>query len=138
MRSPGHRDHPAHKVVEQRGPGRVRVEVGGEVVADSQDVIAVHEDANPIRYYFPRTDVRMDHLTPTATSSTCPYKGRASYFAVRAGGQELKDAAWSYEEPYEEHQGLAGRIAFWDDRFPAGAIRRADAAPAEGPADGAR
>jgi uncharacterized protein (DUF427 family) len=31
---------------------------------------------------------------------------------VTAGGRRLEDAAWSYEEPFDEHVALAGRIAF--------------------------
>jgi uncharacterized protein (DUF427 family) len=35
-------------------------------------------------------------LAESATPYTCPWKGRAQYFDVRAGTQTLRDAAWSY------------------------------------------
>lgn len=114
--SPGHQKWPDHKVRESAVDGRVTVEVEGEVVAESRDVIRVDEDRHPVRYYFPRADVKMDRLQPSETTTTCPFKGQASYYHLKFGGQLFEDAVWSYEEPYDEHRALAGRLAFWDDR----------------------
>jgi uncharacterized protein (DUF427 family) len=117
MKSPGHRQHPTHRIVERRDAGRLRVQLGADVLAESNDVIEVDEDGNPRRFYFPRADVRMDALAPSETHSHCPFKGDARYFSLKFGDGLLADAAWSYETPYEEHAGLAGRIAFWSEKF---------------------
>jgi uncharacterized protein (DUF427 family) len=121
--SPGHRKWPEHKVQEQHLDERVRVEVGGELVADSSDVIRVREDENPPRYYFPRADVQMDKLERTATTTQCPFKGTARYFSLRTGEKTLEDAVWTYEEPYDEHVALKDRVAFYDDKIPEIEIR---------------
>lgn len=118
-KSPGHQQHPEHKVRERQLDQRMRVEVNGETIADSGDVIRVDEDGSPARYYFPRGAVAAHHLERSDTTSQCPFKGTARYFHLTAGGRRFADAIWSYEEPYEEHQALKDRLAFYDDKLPA-------------------
>src|ERR671919_2126265 len=112
-KSPGHHKWPQHKVQEQHLRERVRVEVDGEVLADSGDVIRVDEEGHPARYYFPRKDVQMKRLSPSDTTTDCPFKGEAHYFSIKLDDRELRDAVWTYEQPYDEHRELAGRVAFY-------------------------
>jgi uncharacterized protein (DUF427 family) len=115
-RSPGHQQHPEHKVVETPVDARMTVELNGEQLADSRDVVKVNEDGQPARFYFARSDVKTEHLKASDTTTLCPFKGRASYFHIRHGDHQVEDAAWSYEEPYDEHAGLRGRLAFDESR----------------------
>ncbi|MBP0598311.1 DUF427 domain-containing protein [Herbaspirillum sp. LeCh32-8] len=117
-KSPGHQQHPDHKVEEQRVAQRVTVRVGEQEVAGSDDVIAVHETDCPTRYYFPRTALKSQRIQPSATTSHCPFKGSASYYDLMLEDRSLHDAVWSYEDPYDEHRALQGRLAFYDDKLP--------------------
>ena len=117
-KSPGHQKWPDHQVREEPPRQPMEVEVEGVVVASSADVIKVVEDKSPVRYYFPRTDVRTDKLKRSQTTTECPFKGTASYYSLNVGERQLADAIWSYEDPYDEHQALKGRMAFYDDRLP--------------------
>jgi uncharacterized protein (DUF427 family) len=94
----------------------VRVLVNEEVVADSTRPTLLFETGLPVRYYLPKSDVRMDLLEPTESTSRCPYKGVARYWSVRAGGEVVPDVAWSYPFPLPESVKVAGLIAFYDER----------------------
>ena len=117
-KSPGHAKWPKHQIRERHVSDHLIAAAGGEPLADSSDVIRLEEDGHPARHYFPRDDVRMDRLQSSATTTQCPFKGTAVYFNVVAGGKVLKDAAWSYESPYDEHADLKERVAFYTERAP--------------------
>jgi uncharacterized protein (DUF427 family) len=125
MKSPGHQKWPKHKVAEEHVDQRVQVEIAGEIIADSSDVVKVEEDGHPPRYYFPRSDVKMDKLSRSETTTECPFKGTAHYFNVEAGGKTLADAVWTYEDPFDEHRGLKDRLAFYEEKVPEMSVRAA-------------
>ena len=102
-----------HRISTHPSEQKVRVEFDGEVLAESTRAIALEETGLPTRYYLPREDVRMDLLTPTDTTSHCPFKGDASYFSAPT----VKDAFWVYENPSEEDaKPIAGLLAPWPGR----------------------
>jgi uncharacterized protein (DUF427 family) len=94
----------------------IRVEVAGELVAESRRPHALFELPLPTRWYLPADDVRMDLLEPSDTVTQCPYKGTARYWSVRAGGDLHPDLAWSYPDPVPENPRIAGLICFFNER----------------------
>ena len=44
---------------------RIRVQFAGKIIADSKKVLIMHETGHVPVYYFPMTDVRMEHAEPT-------------------------------------------------------------------------
>ncbi|MEE9415728.1 MAG: DUF427 domain-containing protein [Acidimicrobiales bacterium] len=95
---------------------RVRVLVDGEVLADSVRSSVLYETGAPARYYLPKVDVRMDLLTPTDTSSACPYKGWANYWNVSVGGADHSDLAWGYRTALPESAGITGLVCFYNEK----------------------
>jgi uncharacterized protein (DUF427 family) len=114
--SPGHQKYPDHKVKEEFPNIRMEVFFNNEKIADSTNVIRVIEDKHPVRHYIPREDVRMENLVRTSLSTECPFKGSASYYTIKVGDRESENAVWSYETPYDEHQDLKDRLAFYSDK----------------------
>ncbi len=94
----------------------VRVLVDGEVVADSARASILYETGLPARYYLPKSDLRMDLLMPTDTSTACPYKGWAEYWSVTTGGTTHDDVAWVYRTPLPESEGIAGLVCFYNEK----------------------
>jgi len=95
---------------------RVRVVVGGEVIADTVRALRVLETTGAPVYYLPREDVRMDRLRPSAGTSQCEWKGTASYWSCETAGRRFADVAWSYERPKTGFEALAGHLAFYAGR----------------------
>ena len=80
----------------------------GKVLAESDETVVVEGN-----HYFPRESVKEEFFEESATHTTCPWKGEASYFNVVAGGEVNKDAAWYYPEPKDAAKEIKGRVAFW-------------------------
>ena len=78
------------------------------VIAESDDTVVVENN-----HYFPLDAVAPGTLTPSATTSHCPWKGTANYYSVTAGGKTNADAAWYYAEPKSAAANIKGRVAFW-------------------------
>jgi uncharacterized protein (DUF427 family) len=94
----------------------VRVEIDGATIAESTSPRLLFETGLPVRYYLPKTHVRLDLLIPTDTVTHCPYKGDAEWWSVRTANTIHDDLAWSYRTPLPESQKIAGLIAFYNEK----------------------
>jgi uncharacterized protein (DUF427 family) len=112
----GHPRDPYSRIDVYRTSRRVCVTVGGEVVAESVRTRALFETGLPTRYYFPPEDVRLDLLDPSPKRTRCAYKGSASYWHVRAGGELHDDLAWTYPDPQHDAEPVRDLIAFFNER----------------------
>lgn len=107
-----------HKRVDVMPSSRhVKVVVEGDVIAETRRPHLLFETGLPTRYYIPRTDVRLDLLEKTTTSTECPYKGRAEYWSIRAGGKVHPDLVWSYPFPIPECTKIAQLMAFFNEKL---------------------
>src|SRR5689334_3608792 len=80
-RNVSHPRDPFHRIDIVHSSRHVRIEAGGEVLAESAKPYVLFETHLPARFYLPAQDARTDLLTPSATRTWCAYKGEASYWA---------------------------------------------------------
>ena len=92
---------------------RVRVALGGVIVAESERAHRVLETSHPPVYYVPPEDVAEGALVAAPGTTFCEWKGTARYHTVRAGGREAPRAAWSYPDPVPAFAAIAGHVAFY-------------------------
>lgn len=106
-------DGPKHRIFVERSSKRVRVEIAGEIVADTTRALQLHETGLLPVYYIPLEDVRRDLLTSTDHHTTCPFKGEASYFTIAVGDRVEENVAWTYPEPLDDVSTIADHVAFY-------------------------
>jgi uncharacterized protein (DUF427 family) len=94
----------------------IEVVVAGKTVADTHRPSILFETGLPPRYYVPLSDVHMDVLRPSATTSRCPYKGTAGYWSIEVDGQRFDDLVWIYRTPLPESQKIAGMACFYNEK----------------------
>lgn len=78
------------------------------VLAESAETIVVEGN-----HYFPPESLKREFFRESASHSTCPWKGVASYYDVVVGDATNGDAAWFYPETREKARSIQGYVAFW-------------------------
>ncbi len=79
--------------------------------------LELRETGHRSRWYLPIEDVREGVLEPSEKTSHCPFKGDASYYSVRAGGELHPDLVWTYRDPIPAVREIAGLVCFYDRRL---------------------
>ncbi|GAM89220.1 hypothetical protein ANO11243_072570 [Dothideomycetidae sp. 11243] len=95
---------------------RIRVRVGGKVVADTNSSMHLFETGLPPRYYMPLSAVDQSVLKPTKLRTKCPYKGEAEYYSIIVDGKDFKDIVWYYTHPTIECTPIQGMVCFYNEK----------------------
>jgi uncharacterized protein (DUF427 family) len=91
---------------------RMRVLYAGDWIAQSDDVVLLHEPGRYPVAYFPRSDIRADVLTATDRLTEHPELGATSWYAVSHGDRDAPRGAWEHTALPEHAAVLADRLAF--------------------------
>ena len=110
-----HPRDPFHRIDVLASSRHVRLELDGQVLAESSRPMLLFETMLPVRYYLPREDIRAE-LSPSDTRTYCAYKGQASYWSATVGDRVVPDIAWTYQEPLHDATQVRGLTAFFDER----------------------
>lgn len=113
--SPGAARYPEHRINVQTSDKVWCVLLDGRTLAESNTTLLLNESGYEPVTYFPPQDVSSESMLQSESQTTCPFKGRAYYFAASVDGKQ-KDIAWVYPAVYNEVESIAGYIAFYADR----------------------
>ena len=91
---------------------RMRVRFGGGWIADSQDVMLLHEPGRYPVAYFPLADIAEGALQPSDYRTEHHDLGPTSWYVVQGGGQARPRAAWEHTGLPGYASQLKGRVAF--------------------------
>jgi uncharacterized protein (DUF427 family) len=108
-----HPRDPYHRVDVLRSSRHVRIELAGQVVAESSRPCLLFETGLPTRYYLPKQDVRMDLMEASRKTTQCPYKGIAVYWTMRDGP---RDILWGYPFPIPECPKIENLVSFFNEK----------------------
>ncbi len=105
-------DYPRPAICE-RTTRPIRIEFGGEVIAETTGAFRVLETSHPPGYYLPPTDIRQEFLRQEIRRSFCEWKGEARYWSVVVGDKVAQNAAWSYPNPSAAFVPMKDYVAFY-------------------------
>jgi uncharacterized protein (DUF427 family) len=91
---------------------RMRVKFNDTWVADSEDVVVLHEPGRYPVAYFPLGDITAGALEPSDHTTQHTDLGTTSWFTVRAGDQIAQRGAWQHTALPGYATELEGRAAF--------------------------
>jgi uncharacterized protein (DUF427 family) len=91
---------------------RMRVQYGGSWVADSEDVLLLHEPGRYPVAYFPVADTLPEVLEASEHVTRHRDFGKTEWYTVRVGGRSTPRAAWEHVEPPDHADDLKRRVAF--------------------------
>jgi uncharacterized protein (DUF427 family) len=104
--------NPYHRVDCRPTRRRLRVQVAGTTLVDTDETMIVFETALEPRLYVDPAHVRTDVLRQSNTSTYCNYKGHATYWSAVVGDSVIEDVAWSYSDPPPESSPIRGFLSF--------------------------
>ncbi|GAA5979623.1 hypothetical protein JCM10908_002986 [Rhodotorula pacifica] len=90
----------------------VAVYANGTLIADSNATKSVEGN-----HYFPPDAIKKEYFRPSETHTVCGWKGTASYYNVKVGGEVIPDAAWYYPQAKSgKAKEIEGYVAFYKNK----------------------
>lgn len=91
---------------------RMRVRLGDEWIAESENVILLHEPGRYPVAYFPKADIAAQALEPSERVSEHRDLGATTWYRVRAGERVADRGAWEHTKLPPHAGELRDRVAF--------------------------
>jgi uncharacterized protein (DUF427 family) len=91
---------------------RMRVRFADTWIAQSDDVVLLHEPGRYPVAYFPKSDLMEGVLEPSGRTTDHAELGPTAWYAVKFGDQEARRGAWEHTDLPEFADILRNRVAF--------------------------
>ena len=92
----------------------------GVVIAEADDTVLVEGN-----HYFPPESLHREFFSETpAYTTTCHWKGLASYLDVEVDGERAEAVAWTYQDPSDRASNIKDHVAFYPKVRIEGASKR--------------
>jgi uncharacterized protein (DUF427 family) len=95
---------------------RVRIELDGTVIVDTDAAVRVLETSHPPTWYLPASAFTGVELVDTGRRSFCEFKGEARYLSIVGPARTAVEVAWTYPDPAPGYEVLAGMVAVYPSR----------------------
>ncbi|MBL4906268.1 MAG: DUF427 domain-containing protein [Sneathiella sp.] len=92
---------------------RVRGIKDGITLFDTSHSLIMNETHHEPVYYIPADDINMLLFNRSEFRTFCPFKGNATHWSLTTNEGITENAAWSYETPLAEAEGIKGYFAFY-------------------------
>lgn len=79
-----------------------------QVIAQSDKTVVVEGN-----HYFPSESIKKGFFKESNYTTTCPWKGTASYYHIEVDGKINNNAAWYYPQPKDAAAKIKDMVAFW-------------------------
>lgn len=79
-----------------------------QIIAESEETIIVENN-----HYFPHSALKEQFFSKSKHHTTCPWKGKASYYTITVDGKVNENAAWYYPQISEKAKSIENSVAFW-------------------------
>ncbi|HET7430794.1 MAG TPA: DUF427 domain-containing protein [Nocardioides sp.] len=89
----------------------LEVRLGGVVVARTTASLRLLETSHPPTYYLPSAAYAEGVLRPVGGTTSCEWKGTATYFDVVTPARTAPRAAWTYPQPTPGFEALLDHVA---------------------------
>ena len=111
-----HPRDPYHRIELRETSRQLRVELDGELLAESSSPLVLFEASLPARWYLREEEIGAELVPNPGVRTGCAYKGWASYYDVRVGESTEPFLAWYYADPLDEVKRIEGMVSFFNER----------------------
>lgn len=114
--SPAFAKHPEHKIRIVPHSEQISVWFEGVEIAKSDRALEMYEGTYNVVYYLPFEDCNSEYFTNSTHTSFCPFKGTASYWSLKHNSDQVENAVWGYERPFDEMLEIKHHVAFYRNK----------------------